>query len=859
MGTILSFTEDCLPPEQEYESRDALFKAINDWAAHRGYAFTTGRSTVEKSGRQTITYTCDRSCRPPSSTRERQRKTTTRGTGCKFSVLAKESLDKSRWTLRHRPDTRFSLHSHPPSQHPSAHPIHRKLPEEDQTQLERLANAGIAPRHIRTYLRQYCNSAATQQDVYNCLAATRRKLCEGQTTIHALANQLDEEGFWSRMQFGSDGRVTAVLFAHPDSLTYLQAYPDILLLDCTYKTNKYGMPLLDMIGVDACQKSFCIAFAFLSGESEDDYGWALDRLRSLYDHHCSKLPSVVLTDRCIACMNAVATSFPTSQSLLCLWHANKAVLRHCLPAFTTRDVASSRSSQPTDKTEEAWGEFYQFWHLIVSSPNEACFKERVARFEQKYLPDHLHEVGYVMHTWLEPYKEKLVKAWVDQHAHFGNTATSRVEGIHALLKSHLKKSTLDLFEAWRAMKQALLNQLSELRSNQIRQQTRFPIELSGSLYSAVRGWVSHEALRKVEEQRRLIGKRDPPPSPICTGTFKKSNGLPCVHTLKDLQERGGVLLLDHFHPHWHLQREGTPQLLLEPRQRIESLAEASSAPKESTRREPSAFEKVQKVARAPSKCTKCGELGHTRTSRTCLLRFEELRRSAGQTPTLMLQPTVVATTGTAQRTSSNDLRENYLAIAETASTVNSSHSPSGEQSPLEECGDMNQGPSSEARPDPQARERKASGVDTWAAQAPRYDSPQAIYQRYIAARNAWYASQPAGSVKTNQQYRRAMGLPLRYDKVSYDWCLDYKQMGGRCVSSRGARDWTKEEMMAYLDWSKAEDDRIEAQVLEVGSDPMRNGRRGVKKIWKRIEEDSETRQARHSAEGQSEGCIVVQL
>jgi hypothetical protein len=156
----------------------------------------------------------------------------------------------------------------------------------------------------------------------------------------------------------------------------------------------------------------------------------------------------------------------------------------------------------------------------VSSPNEACFKERVARFEQKYLPDHLHEVGYVMHTWLEPYKEKLVKAWVDQHAHFGNTATSRVEGIHALLKSHLKKSTLDLFEAWRAMKQALLNQLSELRSNQIRQQTRFPIELSGSLYSAVRGWVSHEALRKVEEQRRLIGKRDPPPSPICTGTFK---------------------------------------------------------------------------------------------------------------------------------------------------------------------------------------------------------------------------------------------------------------------------------------------------------------------------------------------------
>jgi hypothetical protein len=54
------------------------------------------------------------------------------------------------------------------------------------------------------------------------------------------------------MRFDASGRVTAVLFAYPGSLQYLQSYPDVLLLDCTYKTNRYGMPLLDMIGVDAC-------------------------------------------------------------------------------------------------------------------------------------------------------------------------------------------------------------------------------------------------------------------------------------------------------------------------------------------------------------------------------------------------------------------------------------------------------------------------------------------------------------------------------------------------------------------------------------------------------------------------------
>ena len=89
------------------------------------------------------------------------------------------------------------------------------------------------------------------------------------------------------------------------------------------------MPLLDMISVDAAQRSFCIAFAFLSGESEEDYTWALERLKSLYEQCNTSLPSVILTDRCLAVMNAASALFPSAATLLCLWHANKAVLTRC--------------------------------------------------------------------------------------------------------------------------------------------------------------------------------------------------------------------------------------------------------------------------------------------------------------------------------------------------------------------------------------------------------------------------------------------------------------------------------------------------------------------------------------------------
>jgi hypothetical protein len=92
---------------------------------------------------------------------------------------------------------------------------------------------------------------------------------------------------------------------------YLKAYPDLLFLDCTYKTNKYGMPLLNMININACQQSFCIAFAFLNSEAKQDFIWALDRLRSLYKLCNTRFPSIILTDRNKAYMNAVESCFPS--------------------------------------------------------------------------------------------------------------------------------------------------------------------------------------------------------------------------------------------------------------------------------------------------------------------------------------------------------------------------------------------------------------------------------------------------------------------------------------------------------------------------------------------------------------------
>ena len=57
------------------------------------------------------------------------------------------------------------------------------------------------------------------------------------------------------------------------------------------------------------------------------------------------------------------------------------------------------------------------------------------------------------------------------------------------------------------------------------------------------------------------------------------------------------------------------------------------------------------------------------------------------------------------------------------------------------------------------------------------------------------------------------------------------QMGSHCKEGSGIRDWTKEEMMSYIDWDKAENERVEQNVeIEMAEQPL-SWRRGMQDIW----------------------------
>ncbi|KAG5544831.1 hypothetical protein RHGRI_017326 [Rhododendron griersonianum] len=276
---------------------------------------------------------------------------------------------------------------------------------------------------------------------------------------------------------------THLFFAHPSSIALTKSYPYVFVMDCTYKTNKYKMPLLDIVGVSSFNGSFYSCFAFMQKEEEGDYVWALERFKTILGP--DQQPSVILSDRELALMNAIEVVFPGTTNILCVWHIEKNVLSKCKPKF---------------EREQDWETFLSDWTNLVESPDESCFNKAWQRLQVVY-KEKEYVCNYIKNTWL-PFKEKFVKAWTGNHLHFGNHVTSRAEGAHAMLKRYLTVSTGNFHEVREKICLAIENQHHEIKtkiaSEKLRVIHKFQIPMFKEFVTHVSIFALSELLKQYE-------------------------------------------------------------------------------------------------------------------------------------------------------------------------------------------------------------------------------------------------------------------------------------------------------------------------------------------------------------------------
>ncbi|ETO64653.1 hypothetical protein F444_17863 [Phytophthora nicotianae P1976] len=168
--------------------------------------------------------------------------------GCRMKIRLEAVVPdnvEGRWMVVHLAGS--DKHNHPPSQDPSFHPGHRRrdidrLMSSDLTTADVVAaqnGAGVSLQVvISTIRRADPTSSIIDKDISNRKDAERRAALRGDSPTEFLLKQLETNGHFYKVDVNPDNsRLRSLFWSHPDIQDIYGWNSDVLILDCTYKTN----------------------------------------------------------------------------------------------------------------------------------------------------------------------------------------------------------------------------------------------------------------------------------------------------------------------------------------------------------------------------------------------------------------------------------------------------------------------------------------------------------------------------------------------------------------------------------------------------------------------------------------------
>ncbi|KAH9750386.1 protein FAR1-RELATED SEQUENCE [Citrus sinensis] len=497
--------------EEVFTSREELIRWTHDVGKKNGLVIVIKRSDVNVIGRRPrIIFACERSgAYPKRSTSmskqnndlEKKKRPNAIGTkkcGCPFLLKGQMLANNQDWMLK----VICGLHNHHSAQYLEGHSFAGRLTNEEVSILVDLSKNNVRPKEIlHTLKTRDTFNVTTMKTIYNARYKYKVRELGGRSQMQQLMSKLHDHNYieWHRSDDDTNC-VKDIFWAHPLTFDLLKAFPSVLIMDCTYKVNKYKFSLLEIVGVTSTAMTFNVGFAYLESEREDNYIWALERLKTIMQDDI--LPTMIVTDRELALMNAIEKIFPSATNLLCRWHISRNVLANCKKLF---------------ETNERWEAFNSSWNVLVFSATEQ---------------------EYIQHL-----------TWTDFIMHFGNMTTNRAETAHSKLKRQLCSSQGNFVTLWTKLYSLVELQHTEIKASFEKSLTTVQHSFTPSVFKELRGLVARNALDMIlSESKRanLIGID----ISACGCVVRHTHGLPCAHEIGEYKREGRPIPLDSVHSHW---------------------------------------------------------------------------------------------------------------------------------------------------------------------------------------------------------------------------------------------------------------------------------------------------------------------
>ena len=330
------------------------------------------------------------------------------------------------------------------------------------------------------------------------------------------------------------------------------AFPEILLIDGTYKLNNLRLPLYIMLAIDGNGESEIIGLMLLADEQAD----TLRRMIRLFKKHNSAWEGIncVMADKDMTERNIIKEEIPQAGLLICLFHTMRSF---------KREITTEKMGISVDERLQVLEIIQSMAHATSEEVYQDLYEQLMeTRFTavKEYFIKNWHSIR---NEWVEGNKKKF--------SNFLNSTNNRLESINQKLKSVITKHSC-LLDFHRDLQHCIasLRQERDHRSALIFQKRPVDLNEFGSSERLFFEQCTPYAFSHVRKQLSLVpkvGKFSEQPcgaysvttsegclsvTPTsCLCSFATSMKLPCRHLLA-LRDSLGLQLFDPVlcHKRW---------------------------------------------------------------------------------------------------------------------------------------------------------------------------------------------------------------------------------------------------------------------------------------------------------------------
>jgi len=114
--------------------------------------------------------------------------------------------------------------------------------------------------------------------------------------LEIVKKEANKNGYFSyKLTNSSD--FDKMIYLSKTMLVYADYFLDVVLIDSTYKRNRFNLPLVNVIGINNCGQNIMLAFGILSEETLQAYTWFFGELKKAWKNN---QPKNFVIDGCYA-------------------------------------------------------------------------------------------------------------------------------------------------------------------------------------------------------------------------------------------------------------------------------------------------------------------------------------------------------------------------------------------------------------------------------------------------------------------------------------------------------------------------------------------------------------------------------